>query len=176
MNSKKKIMFAMVAFILASFSGQNCFSNSKMYLLIPQKITNFDKTGFYNDGREWNSSQQLGSFIKDGILFLSSDGSNRDLMLFTAPGEYNNEKKINIKGQKYFVLEFDTPIKNHIVLNVNIMMEVKKELPILEHTIDCFNKSLIKVSLNPDGKTIHHLAIIVKGEKGTIGIKSIYLE
>jgi hypothetical protein len=170
------LLFAVIAFMFIFLSGQKCLSNDRKILLMPLKITRFERNGFYNDGRQWNYSAMLESYIKDGIFFIRTDGSDRTILLYTAPGEYKDEKKINITGQKHLVIKFDEPIKKHVVLKVEIMMDVQNELQIFEHIIDCLNKSSIRVPLAPEGRTIHHLNIVITGEKTTFGIESIYME
>ncbi len=170
------LLITAIAFMFIVSSGQMCLSNEIKPLLVPSAIQRFVKTGFYYDGRQWSCSALLGAYIKNGILFLSSDCCNRSLTIVTAPGEYNDEKKIYVLNKKYLGIKFDKPINKHVVFVVNIMMEIKNEYKIFEHTIDCFNKSMIKIPLSSEGKAIHRLLIEIKGEEATIGIKSIFLE
>jgi len=170
------LMVAVIALFFITFSGQICLSKGKMPLLIPSTITRFERTGFYNDGRQWNFSAMLESNIKDEILFIRTDGSDRTILLYTAPGEYDDDKKIIISGQKNLVIELDKPIMKRVVFEVEVIMDVGNKLEIFDHTIDCFNKSTIIVQLSPKGRTIHHLIVVIKGEKATVGIKSIFFE
>ena len=170
------LLIAVITFPLFFLSEQICLSKGKIPIVTPSTITLFAKTGFDNHGRQWTCSAAHEAYIKDGILYISSDGSDRSILLITAPGEYADEKKIIISGQKNLVVEFDKPIEKHVVFEFEVIMEVANKLEEFEQTIDCFDKSRITVPLSPRGRTLHYLLIRIKSEKATLGIKSIFLE
>lgn len=169
----KKISITIVL-IISVLTHCNSESRSN-YILLPSKISNMSKNGFYNLNRRWNTSSSLAPYVKNDVLYIQYKKGDGWPMLYTAPGEYKDDRKIPIDDNTSVIISFKNKIDRNIMFDVQIILHIKDNLEVVQRSYNCNGKNYIEVPIKKS-ESINNFNITLHGEEALVGIKEIYLK
>jgi hypothetical protein len=166
----KRIIITLLCFLFVVPS----FTKQRLYIIIPSSIKIIGNGGFYNEGRLWSFDSRLSPEVKNGVLYLSYRSQSGHQMIFTAPGEYKNEKNIYTSGYSKLIVAFDKTYQYKTMITFEIILQIGNKLQVYEYTKNCYGKSYVEVPIK-NSYLINNLNLSFHGESGDISIKAIYL-